>query len=295
MVQVTFRTVQPGVQTNSASVTADCGVQAQASAQVLVPLIQARFTKCYSRTYKMVNEGGQQMPEVKHRRGIDFTLTLTNTAGGPAAGALTNAVITDTIPAGTSLVSTSAGAQVSGNTVTWRAPGPIAPGQSFATALRLRCDNLGVFVNPAQATADCVPPMRDQKPFKVVGVPGLLLEVVDNPDPLLLNNGTSEVTTYTIRVTNQGTREARAVQIRATAPPELKLVDAAGATPGQVAGNSVTFAPVGSLAPGQAVQYQVRCQAARAGDARFRVQMTADPGTLSSPVLEEESTHVYDQ
>ena len=292
-VQVTFQAVQPGVQTNSVSVTADCGASAQASAQVAVPLHQAAFTKSYSRAYKMVTEGGTSMAERKHRRCIDFTLTLTNTARGPAAAPPTGVVITDTIPAGTSLVSTSTGAKVAGNTVTWSAPGPIAPGKSFVTTLRLRCDNLGVFVNPAQATADCVPPMRDQKPFKVVGVPGLLLEVVDNPDPLLLNGGTKEVTTYTITVTNQGSLAATGVRIVAAAPAELKVVGATGATAGKVAGNTATFVPVASLAPGQSVQFQVRCQAAKAGDARFRVTMTADRATLLKPVLEEESTHVY--
>jgi len=293
-VQVSFKAVQAGVQTNTVSAKADCGATAQASAQVLVPLLQARFTKAYGRSYRMVNEGGKSMPERKHRKCIDFTLTLTNTASGPAAAPLTHAEIVDTIPAGTTLASSSSGAQVVGNTVSWKAPGPIAPGQSMTTKLRLRCDNLGVFVNPARATADCVPPMADEKPFKVVGVPGLLIEVVDNPDPLMLNCGTSEVTTYTIRVTNQGTLAAKLVQVQATVPPELKLVDASGATPRQVAGNIVTFAPYPSLAPGQAIQYLIRCKAAKPGDARFRVSMTADKGTLERPVIEEESTHVYD-
>jgi len=292
--QVTFKTVQPGRQVNRVVVTADCGTRAQAQAQVMVPYRAAKFIKCYAKPYKMVMVNGKPMPERKHRKCIDFTMTLTNTGSGPAAAALTNSVITDTIPAGTSLVSASAGGQVAGNTVTWRLPQPIAPGQSATVGLRLRCDNLGVFVNKANATTDHLPPMADEKPFKVVGVPGLLLEVVDNPDPLLLDNGTTETTTYTIRVTNQGTLAAGAVQIVATAPAELKLVDGAGASPGQVAGNTITFAPYASLAPGQSIQYLVRCKAAKAGDARFRVRMTADRATLSSPVTEEESTHVYD-
>jgi len=149
-------------------------------------------------------------------------------------------------------------------------------------------------VNKACATTECLPAMNDEKPFKVVGVPGLLLEVVDNPDPLLLSGATAEVTTYTIRVTNQGTLAAKLVQIRATAPVELKLMDGTGATQGKVAGNAVTFAPYASLTPGQSIEYLVRCKAAKAGDARFRVSMTADRGTLLTPVVEEESTHVYD-
>jgi hypothetical protein len=64
-----------------------------------------------------------------------------------------------------------------------------------------------------------------------------------------------------------------------------------GATEGTVAGRTVTFAPFPVLQPKQQLMFSVRAKAVAEGDARVKVKLTSD--LLKTPVVEEESTHVY--
>jgi uncharacterized repeat protein (TIGR01451 family) len=122
----------------------------------------------------------------------------------------------------------------------------------------------------------------------VAGIPALLLEVVDNPDPVEVGSGT----TYTIRVTNQGTANATNVVIQSMLADGEELVQAGGATAASASGAQVQFAPVPVLAPGQVVEFLVEVKAVKAtGDVRFRTMMNADQ--LTDAVREEESTRLY--
>ncbi len=119
------------------------------------------------------------------------------------------------------------------------------------------------------------------------GQAAILIEVVDTPDPILVG----EQTTYTIRVTNQGTADDRNIKIVANFAKQIDPVSAAGATAGTVSGKNVTFAPVATLAPKQSVQWTITAKGASTGDHRLKVEMTSE--LLTSAVTEEESTHVY--
>ena len=54
--------------------------------------------------------------------------------------------------------------------------------------------------------------------------------------------------------------------------------------------NRVTFTPLDAVPPGQTLTYLVQVEAAQAGDARFRAELTT--ATLRQPVVKEESTTV---
>lgn len=121
------------------------------------------------------------------------------------------------------------------------------------------------------------------------GFAALLLEVVDDPDPLLI--ATAEETVYTIRVTNQGTAADRDINIRGVVPPELEAVSIQGSTEGTINGKEFTFAPYPVLAPKQVIEWKMNCKAVKVGDARIKFFLTSE--LLKTPNVEEEPTQVY--
>ena len=116
------------------------------------------------------------------------------------------------------------------------------------------------------------------------GIAAVLLEVVDDPDPIQVG----ENTTYTIRVFNQGTGDIHNLKVTATFGEQIMPVS----TPqGSVSGKVANFPPINKLAPKQAVTYTVTVKGASVGDSRNKISLTADE--LRAPVDEEESTTVY--
>src|SRR5262249_36601485 len=149
----------------------------------------------------------------------------------------------------------------------------------------------GAGKNTATVTAVCGEGVASVS-TEIKGIPGILLEVVDQSDPIEI--GQNE--TYSIMVTNQGSEDCTNVKIQATVPDQMEFVSAGGATTGQVAGQVVTFAPLPALAPAARATWTVVAKGKdTAGndtaDVRFKVIMTGDQ--LTSPVEETESTHIY--
>jgi uncharacterized repeat protein (TIGR01451 family) len=121
----------------------------------------------------------------------------------------------------------------------------------------------------------------------VLGVPALLLEVVDAEDPLALG----EETEYEIQVKNQGSASNTNVQIIVLLPEGLALVKVDGATPHRLQGKQVIFDPLPELKAGAETMYRLTVRGVIPGDYRTRVQLQSDQ--LRIPVIEEESTKVY--
>ncbi|HZZ71843.1 MAG TPA: hypothetical protein VFE24_06290 [Pirellulales bacterium] len=121
----------------------------------------------------------------------------------------------------------------------------------------------------------------------VDGVAAVLFEVADLADPIEIGGET----TYEVRVTNQGSKAASNITIVAYLPPELKALSAEGPTRHVVEGSKVTFEPLPRLSAKGDTVFRIRAQAQKAGDARVKVQLTADE--LTQPVTKEESTRVY--
>ena len=119
------------------------------------------------------------------------------------------------------------------------------------------------------------------------GVPAILIECVDDPDPIEVNGNV----TYTITVTNQGTAMGTNIAVECTLPAELEYVSSDGPTKARAEGQTVSFTPLASLAPKAEAVYKVTAKGVGVGDVRFRVQMKSDQ--MESPVMETESTHIY--
>jgi hypothetical protein len=180
-------------------------------------------------------------------------------------------VVTDTAAAETAITAADGGT-ASGNTARWEV-GELKPGEQKTLTLKVVSRSPGRFCNTA--TVSTAQGLQDSSEActQWVGVTGVLVEVVDDPDPIQVG----ETTTFTIRVTNQGFED--------------ELDPASATSGGTVNGKTVTWPAVARLAPKQSITYQVIGKAVKAGDHRLETQVTTQERT--NPIVELESTTVY--
>lgn len=264
----------PGTYTNPARATADGGLTAEATCTTVVTKPTISVTKT-APPKRMIGRGSQ--------RADDFTITVTNNGDVPA----TDVVLTDELPASQSFVSASDGGTASGTIVTWRL-GTLEPGASRTVTVSVRTTAVGSSRNVAKVTAFCADAMVEAM-HEVEAVPAILLECVDDPDPIELGG----TVTYTITVTNQGMAVGTNIKVNCTIQPEGEFVSAGGVTNGSVSGKAVSFEPYPSLAPGARISWTVVVKANQVGDTRFSIEMTS--AELTGPaVLETEATRFYE-
>lgn len=213
-------------------------------------------------------------------RNADFTITVSNTGSGDAQ----NVVVTDHIPDGITFMSADNGGSKQGNSIVWRI-GTLPAGKSVVLSSKFACNRIGNYTNTASVQY-CAEDMAECT-LDVKGVPAILIECVDNPDPIEVGNDV----TYTIKVTNQGTAVGTNIRLNCTLPPEEDYVTSNGPTKGSASGKSITFDPLPSLAPKATATFTVTVKGTGVGDVRFRVEMKSDQ--MDSPVFETESTNIY--
>ena len=195
---------------------------------------------------------------------------------------LTGVVVTDTAPSQTKIVS-APGGTISGNNITWNT-GSLKAGESKTYDVVLTSVQAGKWCNTAAVSTAQGLKETAEACTLWKGLSAVLLEVVDDPDPLQVG----ESTTYTIKITNQGTADLTNINTVANFPKEVTPTSSQG---GKVNGKTVNFPTVPRLAPKQVITYTIIGKAAEIGDSRLKVTLTEDQ--LLSPVVEEESTRVY--
>lgn len=209
-------------------------------------------------------------------RNADYEIVVSNTGDT----ALNNVTVTDTAPAATSIVA-APGANISGNKATWTVS--LQPGEKKSLSVKLTSKTAGNHCNSVTASSGSLSSSAEACTVWR-GIAAVLLEVVDDPDPIQVG----ENTTYTIRVTNQGFADVTNIKVVYTSDEETTPVSS---PQGTVSGKSVNFPTVARLAAKQAVTYTITVKGAKAGDSRNKVVLNADE--LTSPVEETESTTVY--
>jgi uncharacterized repeat protein (TIGR01451 family) len=257
---------KPGKYNNLAKATCDQRVSADASAATTVHQAVLALT-CKAREQQYLG------------RPFDVCFTVSNS--GDAAAAASQVVVT--LPGGLTVASTTANGRVSGNTIVWDV-GSLAPNAPKELCATFTSATAGTFGFNGTAKGVCAAQVSSSCQTKVVGIPAILLEKWDDPDPVAIG----ETTTYTARITNQGSADDTNVRLVVTIAPELAPVSSPD---GAIDGQTVTFPVVPRLAPKAAVTFKVVAKGVKAGDGHTKFTLTSD--MLSSPVLAEESTHVY--
>ena len=213
-------------------------------------------------------------------RDVTFELTVNNRGDGAAL----NVVVRQTVAGGVQFVNADNEGARDGGAVVWHL-GTLDAGKTRLLKTTMRCDQIGKVSNSATVSycAEGVTACA----FEVKGIPAILLECVDDPDPTEVGGEL----TYTVTVLNQGSAVGTNVAINCTLPPEEDYVSSTGPTAAKVAGKAVNFAPIPSLAPKATAVFKVKVKGTAAGDLRFKVEMNSDQ--LTRPVMETESTHIY--
>jgi len=220
-------------------------------------------------------------PELRYLgRNVTFEITVTNRGDGPAL----NVVVKDRLAGGVQFVDADSGGARAGDDIVWQL-GTLEAGKARTVKTTQRCDQIGKVVNTA--TVSYCAEVATSCAFPIKGIPAILLECVDDPDPTEVGGQL----TYTITVLNQGSAVGTNIVINCTLPPEEEYVSSTGPTAAKVEGKAVTFAPIATLAPKATAVFGLKVKGLAAGDVRFKVEMNSDQ--LERVVMETESTHIY--
>ncbi len=250
---------------NNAKVTSTQGVSAEASATTTVhqPVLAI---SCKATEQQFMG------------RKFEVCYMVSNTGDAAAAGT----VLEVAIPAGLEVVSAGSGTVVGGkisyNLGSVEASAPQNVCATFTSATG------GTFNFAGTAKGTCAAAVSTSCSTKVVGLAAILLEKSDDPDPVAVG----DTTTYTVKVTNQGSAVDHNIQIVVSIAPELTPVSS---SEGTIDGNTVTLPVVPSLDPKQAVTYKIVAKGTKVGDGHTSFKLTSD--VLKSAITAEESTHVY--
>ena len=252
---------------NNAKATSGQGISAEASATTTV------HEPVLSIACKSAEESFMGRP-------FNVCFTVVNNGDAPAAGT----VVQVPVPAGLTFRSATAGGTLSGNNIVWNLSSLAvkAPQELCATFVSTTGGN---FQFNGTAKGTCAKQVSTSCQTRVIGVAAILLEKSDDPDPI----GVGETTTYTVKVTNQGTADDNNVRVVITVAPELAPVSATSG--GVINGNTVTFPVVPRLAAKEAVTYKVVARGVKAGDGHTVFNLNSD--VLKKAISAEESTHVY--
>lgn len=126
-----------------------------------------------------------------------------------------------------------------------------------------------------------------EQPLSVEHLVDVFFDIDDVVDPIEIGSETR----YRIQVVNQGTKAATNVRLTVDFPPGLKPTSVDGPLANRITGQQILFSPIGSLKPGERVQFLVNGAGQAAGDHRVVLKMQTDGRTAA--VSKEETTRVY--
>ncbi|MDB5332662.1 MAG: hypothetical protein JWP03_3813 [Phycisphaerales bacterium] len=216
---------------------------------------------------------------------ITYQVTVTNTGNAPAR----DAAVRVTPSGNAQLVNVTApdGAQLASATTGPERLGTIDPGQSKTINLTYQGNQGGVLRLDAVATAACAPEAAQRIETNIQTVAALLLEAVDERDPVRVGDNV----VYNIAVTNQGNGPDTNVGVTAILPPQEQFVQATGATQASNDGQKVTFQSIATLGPKQTARWRVVVKATQPADVQFRVTAVSD--SVKVPAEKAEPTKLY--
>ncbi len=239
--------------------------------------------------FYLVDQGAEPKPalalsctanqEVPLGRRGKVCLTLRNT--GDAAES--NLSLTLPLTAVAVPVSATDGGVISADGVRWTIDG-LAAGASREVCLAFTAAQIGQLPLESTAVGAVSGAVRSSCSTRIYGIPGLLLEKADDPDPVAVG----DTTTFTVKVTNQGTTDVGNVQVTVIVAPQLVPLNS---SEGAIDGQTVTLPLLPRLGPKEFHSYTVVAKGVKPGDGHTVFRLASD--ALKSSISAEESTNVY--
>jgi uncharacterized repeat protein (TIGR01451 family)/fimbrial isopeptide formation D2 family protein len=255
---------------NKAVATSGNAGQAEAEAPTTIVAAAVKITKTTQDTRLFINRAATYEIEVSNTGDVD----------------LTGVAVTDTADSRT-VIATAEGATVNGSIAKWDV-GTLPTGQKKNFTVKVISKVPGRFTDTASVSADQGLHDTAQADTEWRGVTGILVEAIDDPDPIQVG----EVSTYTIRVTNQGsTVDISDLKVVVTVPPELEVVPNSASDNATVSGNTITWPTTAAVPPKGVVTHTYVAKGVKAGDARTKVAVTTS--ARPDPIEKFESTTVY--
>jgi len=266
-----LRATRTGVYINRAVARSSSGLMAE-SATTVTTVVQPRLTVVKTAPTRLYLG-----------RPLEYEITVTNRGDGQAK----NAIMEDSIPAGVTSIEATDDANLSGTKLIWQL-GTLASNTSKRVRVSYIPTKGGMITNTASVTAYCAETATASTQTLVAGIPAIRLDIIDLEDPIEVGR----FATYIITVTNQGTAADTNIRVVCSLEDTVQYVSSAGETSGSVMGNTISFAPLHSLAPKIRATWRVIVKGVRPGDVRFKVIMSSDQ--LARPVEETEATRLYE-
>ena len=216
---------------------------------------------------------------------IPCEITVTNTGDYPA---MNTTLQFSSDARGAMITSADTGKASTGVANQWSL-GTIEPKQSRTVKANIKSASPGTVRAAFTVNAQCAKQASASAETELRGIPALLLEVVDQVDPVRIGQDT----VYTVTVVNQGSEIATNIKIDCTLEEAVRMTSAQGATTSDAKPGAakVSFAPLAKLAPGDKAVWRITVQGQKPADTRFGVTMTS--AELQRNVEETESTHIY--
>lgn len=215
--------------------------------------------------------------EVPIGANADYQVTVMNTGDLP----LHDICVADTAPSATSIVA-APGAKICGKQAVWKMR-ELKAGDKATFNMTLTTCTPGYFVNKVTVTncEGCNGCCEFGTTWRGRPALDVCVSVLDNPICV------GENSRYKVTITNKGQEYDSNVKVALNFPSELVPLNASGASPAQVSGQSVTFTPYANLAPRQTIEYFITVKANGRGDLRTKAQVSSD--FIKNPINEEES------
>ena len=221
-------------------------------------------------------------------RDIEVCLTVRNTGKAMEP----KAMIRLPLPEGTTLVGTSDNGFEERRNITWNV-GALAPNTGKKVCAVLQASQPGRLQFTGEVGGKQAPPDSCGTEIEILGVYGLLVEVIDIEDPVKAGNEAR----YVITVTNQGLQKHTNLRVIATLGDHHDLKSADGESSATVKDATITFDPVPVL-EGKAVATWTVVTISNPPDntvglldTRFVINVSSDQ--ITNPIREEESTMLH--
>lgn len=163
----------------------------------------------------------------------------------------------------------------------------LAAGTRAKTEVTLLPVEEGRFVVLMSADAAGVRADPIEREVNVEGQSELTFNIDDDNDPI----ENQEVTTYTVQITNIGTRPDTDIQLAIELPEAALLEQVSGPLQYQANGRSVLFAPLAKLQAKEQITVKVAVRHQRQGTQILRASLKS--ALRAVPVVKDESTQVY--